>query len=221
MEIIDLFNDEQLELLIALGQVGERVREERARSQPSSPSTKIIIDSHPAKVIIDSQDELHFKGAPEPVEVERLVRIIVNASKNAVKVAEYVRSTKREEFDSPPPILSIPHSAAMRYAATLRDSLSSLGILLGADEHYVQRTPKWTELELIGHKPTVTPNWADSEEEVTGQSRIPLEYAKIYMELKTVREKLYKFKAHTAEITDLYTKVDKIMKGISNGEYRT
>jgi len=206
MEIIDLFNDEQLELLIALGQVGERVREERARSQPSSPSTKIIIDSHPAKVIIDSQDELHFKGAPEPVEVERLVRIIVNASKNAVKVAEYVRSTKREEFDSPPPILSIPHSAAMRYAATLRDSLSSLGILLGADEHYVQRTPEWTEL--------------DAEEEVTGQSRIPLEYAKIYMELKTVREKLYKFRAHTAEITDIYTKVDKIMKGISDGEYR-
>ena len=209
MEIIDLFNDEQLELLIELGQMGERVREQRARSQPSKPPTKIIIDSHPAKVIIDLQDELHFKGASEPVEVERLVRIIVNASKNAEKVARYVSQTiygtTLDEHNIPDRALVKPN-VAMRYAATLRDSLSSLGILLGADEHYVQRTPEWTEL--------------DAEEEVTGQSRIPLEYAKIYMELKTVREKLYKFRAHTAEITDIYTKVDKIMKGISDGEYR-
>jgi len=187
------FDNELLDSLVALGQTAERVRENRACSADPDAINKSM------SFKIRAQDVLEFEGGHEDIEVERLVRIIANASASAERVATFIRTMGNSELKADE---AIPHSAVQRYAATLRDSLGTLSYLMGGWQ-YVRKTPEWTEV-------------AGAESELSDdKSEMGLQGAFIYQRLKTLRAKSL---ADHITKTEVITFIDGLLKEIREGK---
>lgn len=159
----------------------------------SSPSPADTEEGIPATYNVSPRDLLDFDGGLEYVEAERLIRIIANSAHNAGRLAKYVRYVNRQV----PPVLrtEVPtHSAAMRYAATLRDGLDSLAKLIGGDEFKAR-----------------TPNWLDPEKEILDDDT---KVAEVYRRLKLLRDD--EISSNQGAGSQLYDSINQIMMYIAS-----
>lgn len=103
---------------------------------------------------VKKDDILVFEGGIEPVEVNRLHRIIGNATEAAERVKAYVDQQHKGVRDAAEIKDRVSRSAATRYASVLHASFESL-------------------LDLIGGKDFErrTPDWRQADEEITGAAR--------------------------------------------------
>lgn len=176
----------------------------KALEEHAFPRRSFSTTDSGALIRVRQIDTLDFDGSIEPVEAERLIRIIANASHNSARLAEYVR--QRVYGDNPllqnrPPNKPVSGPAAMRYAATLRDSLSSLMKIIGADE-FKLRTPDWLDPY-------------EEEKDAVTTDLDPLDRAFIYQKVKRLKEEIVR--QHVVSHSIIADRLDDIMEELKNG----
>jgi hypothetical protein len=173
--------DELSESLVGLSNAAAGVREKIMHlPQPASNSEcQLNLNKENSVACIhdvDPQDILRFNTGKEDIEVERLLRIIANASEAAGKLKQYVDNSytkNREHLDAP------KRAVAQRYAATLRDSLGSLAELMGGEitsNRFYEERPS-----VFKKEKTINDVLEDAEK---------LTLAFVYQRLKTIKRNI-------------------------------
>lgn len=202
--------DELDKALVGLSNAAAGVREKLMHLPPQSNSDTgcQIRESMGVVHYVTTGEYLDFgQGGQELIEVERLLRIIANASEAAGRLGVYIKGSKSSDPTNPH---KVSKPAAMSYAVKLRDSLGSLANLLGAestsDRFLEERSSVFTK------EKTVDDVLEDAEK---------LTLAFVYQRLKTLRNNLnsyldsHEFQDIINEISDL---MDEIQKGKPNGQ---